>query len=283
MTKNHSLRELDCLADRIRLHRQGDSRPVIITEGPTDVRLLSRAFHEKDLAFFPAGTRSLALTAARQLEEWGLQKFSCVVDRDFDHDVIAAEQDIPAIHAYENADMEAMLAVSKAGLDLLLELGSQEKLQALGGESKVIDRLFEILAPITLLRRANFENRWGLAFDQVDLAGKIDKKNMTLKIRPYCTALVEKTETAPDVSTLVDYASGVRELCLEPTCPRGSRPYFRGRDFLAVLGVALCGFCGSKRSQSVTSDNLEGALRLAGAYELRISRWGAELLSLLEG
>ncbi|WP_432004664.1 hypothetical protein [Streptomyces parvus] len=204
-----------------------------------------------------------------------------MVDRDFDHGVDEGEWNESSIHAYENADMEAMLAVSKAGVDLLLELGSREKLEQLGGARNVIARLLENLAPITLLRRASVENGWGLAFDQVDLAGKIDRKTMTLKVRPYCAALADKTDSAPEVSVLVDYALGARILDREPICPRGSAPYFRGRDFLAVLGVALCGFCGSKRSQSVMAENLEAALRLAGAYELRISSWGAELLELL--
>ncbi|MEV0908776.1 hypothetical protein [Streptomyces hokutonensis] len=254
---------------------------MVITEGPTDVRVLSRAFHDKDLVFFPASTRSLALEAAKQLGQWRLGNFACVVDRDFDHEVEVAEREESSIHAYVNADMEAMLAVSKAGMDLLLELGSAEKIEGLGGVKNVIDRLSQILEPITRLRRANVENGWGLAFDQVDLGGKIDRKLMTLKLRPYCAALVDKTDDAPDVSVLVDYASGVRDLNHEPLCPKGSKPYFRGRDFLAVLSVALLGFCGSKRSQSVTPDNLEGALRLAGAYDIRISSWGEDLLEIL--
>ncbi|WP_128790662.1 MULTISPECIES: hypothetical protein [Streptomyces] len=254
---------------------------MVITEGPTDVRVLSRAFPDQNLAYFPASTRSLALEAAKQLGQWRLGDFACVVDRDFDHEVEAAEREESSIHAYENADMEAMLAVSKAGIDLLLELGSADKIERLGGAQSVIDRLSKIIEPITRLRRANIENAWGLAFDQVDLGNKIDRKLMTLKLRPYCAALVEKTDDAPNVSVLVDYASGARVLDREPQCPKGSKPYFRGRDFLAILSVALCGFCGSKRSQSVTAENLEGPLRLAGAYEIRISPWGEELLEIL--
>jgi hypothetical protein len=281
VAERRSLRELDRLADRIRLHRQRDKRSVVITEGPTDVRILGRAFHEEDFVYFPASTRSLALEAANQLAQWGAEKFACVVDRDFDREVEDLEREVPAIHAYENADMEAMLTVSKAGVALLLELGSADKIERLGGVRNVVDRLLEILEPITRLRRANVENEWGLAFDQVDLGNKIDRKSMTLKIRPYCAALVEKTENAPSISVVVDYASGIRELNHEPMCPRGSKPYFRGRDFLAILGVALCGFCGSKRSQSVTAENLEASLRLAGAYEIRASSWGKELLGML--
>ncbi|MFF1475641.1 hypothetical protein [Streptomyces mirabilis] len=255
---------------------------MVIVEGPTDVRVLSRAFHDQDIAYFPASTRSLALEAAKQLAGWNQKSLACVVDRDFDYNVEEAERDVPSIHPYENADMEAMLSVSQAGVDLLLELGSTEKIEKLGGVKVIVRRLLEMLEPITRLRRANAENGWGLAFDQVDLGSKIDKKSMSLKLRPYCVALVEKSDSSPNASVLVEYASGIRQLSSEPKCPRGSKPYFRGRDFLTILGVALCGFCGSKRSQSVLLDNLEGALRLAGAYEIRVSRWGKELLELLD-
>ncbi|MFE0854932.1 MULTISPECIES: hypothetical protein [Streptomyces] len=226
----------------------------------------------------------MALEAAEKLEEWAQGKFACVVDRDFDDEVAMAEQRLRSIHPYENADMEAMLAVSKAGVDLLLEIGSCDKMDKLGGVQKVTLQLMAILEPITRLRRANAENRWGLAFDKVDLSSKIDRKTMTLKIRPYCNALHEKSSDSPDVPTLqelVDHALGVRPLTCEPVCPRGSKPYFRGRDFLLILGVALCGYCGTKRAQSVTQENLESALRLAGAHEIRISQWGRELLQLI--
>lgn len=281
MTRPPSLRELDRLADRVRLHRQRDKRPFVIVEGPSDARILKRAFRDEDIAYFPANTRSLALEAAETLEKWGESSFACVVDRDFDDAVTEIEKHLSSVHPYENADMEAMLSVSQAGIDLLLEIGSSEKIGKMGGVEKVALQLMSLLRPVTRLRRANVENGWGLAFDKVDLASKVDKKTMTLKVRPYCSAIFDKSESSPNVSVLVEYASGVQELSGEPACPRGSHPYFRGRDFLLVLGVALCGYCGTKRAQSVTQDSLESSLRLAGAEELRTSQWGKDLLRLI--
>ncbi|MEU1051731.1 hypothetical protein [Streptomyces sp. NPDC005876] len=292
MTTSPSLRELDRLEDRIRLHRQRDKRPVVIVEGPSDVRILQRAFQGKDIAYFPASTRSVALEAAEKLEAWTQENFACVVDRDFDDVVDDAEQRLRTVHPYENADMEAMLVLSRAGLDLLLEIGSCDKIENLGGAQKVASQLIGILGPITRLRRANAENGWGLAFDAVDLSSKIDKKTMTLKIRSFCNALLDNSRNRselpahdwpelPSLAALTDYAEGRQHVTREPVCPRGSEPYFRGRDFLLVLGVALCGYCGTKRAQSVTLDNLEGALRLAGAHELRVNQWGLDLLRLI--
>ena len=277
-----SIREMDCLADRIRLNRQADRRQVIIVEGPSDKRLLERAFPDQDFAYFPAGTRNVALDASKHLAEWNKDYFVCVVDRDFDDAVAEASAACPTIHAYENADVEAMLSVSRAGVDLLLEMGSVGKIDARGGACAVISHLYEILEPISRLRRANVENNWRLAFDAVDLASKIEKRSMTFRLQPYCMALDRESPNSPGAAVIESYATGKSALDSEPSCPRGSSPYFRGRDFLAILGAALCGFCGTKRAQSVLVESLAETLRLAGAYEIRDSQWGRELLTLLK-
>ncbi|MFB8077852.1 hypothetical protein [Streptomyces sp. NPDC056013] len=231
--------------------------------------------------YFSAGTRNLAIEASITLSGWGQKSIACVVDRDFDDMVQKSTEMHPEIHPYENADLEAMLIVSRIGADMLLELGSIGKIEGKGGATAVISRIYEILEPVTRLRRANTENEWGIAFDSVDLASKIDKREMQLKIHSYCMALHRASCNSPGVKTLEEYATGHLATKSQPGCPRGSAPYFRGRDFLAALGVALCGFCGSKRAQSVPVDGLEESLRLAGSDEIRNSAWGMDLLSLV--
>ncbi|MEU0378497.1 hypothetical protein ABZ093_14525 [Streptomyces cyaneofuscatus] len=276
-----SLREFDFIADRIRLNRQGDKRPVIILEGPSDRRVLERSFPDQEASYFVAGTRNVALSAAAQLTEWGKEYFTCIVDRDFDDMVGEADAGSTCIHPYDNADLEAMLAVSKAGIDLILELGSSGKIQKVGGADAIVSKLLEIIAPVSRLRRASFENDWRLSFDEVELAGKIDKKDMNFKLSSYCMALHRASWKSPGSSVLERYAAGESALNCEPKCPRGSSAYFRGRDFLSALSVALCAFCGSKRAQSVLPESLEETLRLAGAHELRRTDWGKELLTFL--
>ncbi|MFJ1251083.1 hypothetical protein ACGILS_29610 [Streptomyces albidoflavus] len=282
MINPKSMRDLDCIADRIRLNRQSDKRTVVILEGPSDKRVLQRSFHDQNVSYFVAGTRNVALDAATQLADWGEEYFTCVVDRDFDDVVAEAASSNSSIHPYENADLEAMLAISKTGVDLISELGSSDKIEKCGGEAAVISKILELVAPVTRLRRASIENDWRLAFDAVDLSAKIDKKRMKLKLQSYCISLHRESRRSPGPAVLEKYAVGDVPLKREPSCPCGSSPYFRGRDFLAVLSVALCAFCGSKRAQTVLPDSLEEALRLAGAYELRTTAWGAELLSLLQ-
>ncbi|UQI47894.1 DUF4435 domain-containing protein [Streptomyces sp. HU2014] len=278
--KGGSLRDYDRLADRIRLHHQVDKRPVIIVEGPSDERILKRAFGDGN-SYFSAGTRNSALEEAQALHNWKQNYFTCVVDRDFDDTVAEFEsQNIP-IHAYENADLEAMLSVSGVAASLIAEFGSATKIEAKGGITYIIDKLFQTIDPVTRLRRANIENSWGLTFDAIDLRSKIDKKSLEFKVQSYCAALNETSDSKPGQNVLLQYATGELSLQKTPSCPRGTTPYFRGRDFLALLSTSLCGYCGTRRSQSVEPEILEASLRLGGSDQIRTSSWGRELMAAI--
>ncbi|MER7779625.1 DUF4435 domain-containing protein [Streptomyces sp. NPDC096191] len=279
--KGGSLRDYDRLADRIRLHRQVDKRPVIIVEGPSDERILGRAFGER-VSYFSADTRNSALEESQKLHDWEQNYFLCVVDRDFDDAVGEYEHRKLPIHAYENADLEAMLAVSDVAAALIAEFGSANKIESKGGVTHIIERLHRLIEPVTLLRRANVENSWGLVFDAVDLRSKVDKRNLEFKTQGYCAALNETSDNAPGQRVLVQYATGKVPLKKSPSCPRGTKPYFRGRDFLALLSASLCGYCGTKRAQSVEPETLEASLRLGGSGHLRASPWGQELMTRIE-
>ncbi|MCX4396049.1 DUF4435 domain-containing protein [Streptomyces sp. NBC_01767] len=276
------MKDLDSLADRVRLHRQGDSRNVVIVEGVSDKRILQRSFSESDVVYFPAGSRPVALEAAKKLTLWRQEYFICVVDRDFDDEVSnvsRANRKIP-LHPYDNADLEGMLTVAGAAGDLVSEFGSADKIKDLGGAQQVLQKTYSLIEPISRLRRANYENNWGLAFDRVEIASKIDRKTFALKVQSYCAALDSTSDQSPGQAVLLEYAKGTKEARSAPKCPRGTVPYFRGRDFLGALSAALCGYCGSRRPQSVEPEHLASILRLAGSAHLRRGGWGEEFMQL---
>ncbi|WP_431772252.1 hypothetical protein [Streptomyces cucumeris] len=268
-----SMRELDSLADRIRLHRQRDKRPVAIVEGQSDKRVLQRSFGDQAHVYFQAGTRSIALDAATKLHDWGQRYFVCVVDRDFDDTVEEVARTGVPLHPYFSADLEAMLSIAGAAAEVLEEIGSSEKIEARGGSSALIQKIYSVVEVVSTLRRVNFENGWGLAFDEVDLSSKIDKKNLMLKVQSYCAALDRTSDDSPGQFVLMKYANGELPPNRELACPSGVGPYFRGRDFLAILSAALCGYCGTKRAQSVQVEDLAASLRLAGSRHLQTSSW----------
>ncbi|MFE3947802.1 hypothetical protein ACFXPV_38990 [Streptomyces sp. NPDC059118] len=230
-----------------------------------------------EFSLFSATGRSAAISESKALSTSEKVNFRCVVDRDFDHEILRLQQEGFPVHPYENADLEAMLAVSRVAIDLINELGSSEKIAAHGGAEAVIARLREEVRPVSLLRRANVENQWGIVFDEVDLTSKIDKRTVTLKTQSYCAALDGTSDFSPGQKTLLKFASGEISVSSEPSCPRGSIPYFRGRDFLSFLSVALTSYCGTRRSQTVGWESLESQLRLAGDSFFRASTWLEEL------
>ncbi|GAA1797166.1 DUF4435 domain-containing protein [Planosporangium flavigriseum] len=271
-----SIREYDRPADRIRQHRQADFRPLLVVEGPSDARLMVAAFEGKYVPF-PVGNRGIALETARQLHAWRTKQFMCVVDRDFDDEVARAEAEGIPIHAYENADLEAMLCATDALRRIIAEFGSQEKIASFGGMRAVLQSLYKIVVPVARLRAANQQKQWGLAFDKVDLAEKIDAKTLELRVRSYCAALSATVGNNPGQSALVSVAEGPDKSVRLPVCPRGASPYYRGRDLLAALGVALRRQIGSCAKAATETEHLAAILRVASCPLIIKSTWGEDL------
>src|SRR5690242_3355643 len=103
-----ALRGFDRLADRLRLHRQVDDRPIAVVEGPADARFLERVIPDGALAVFEAGSRDEVLSAAQELAQSPIDRVACVVDRDFDDEVAEAEASGWPVAPYDGGDLEAM-------------------------------------------------------------------------------------------------------------------------------------------------------------------------------
>ena len=276
---NSSLYEFDRLADRIKLERQVRNRPIIVVEGKGDRRYISRIPALSGADVYIAHTRSRVLEAAADLRRLGISGVACVMDRDFDDVVASAELSELAIAAYDNSDLEAMLWASVALDDLLEEVGSEEKLQGFGGADSLRRRAYEVLAPVTRLRRANALGGWGVNFDSVSLAAKIDTHTLSVSVQSLCDSLwspdlpVEKAEL---------YAAAA-DCRFDVTCPHTGLELVRGRDALAVTGAALRRLIGSLTHAQASTDRLEETLRLAGSQaSAQSSSWLGRVETLLK-
>lgn len=277
-----SIRYYDRVADRIRQHRQADARPVVVVEGPTDARFLRAGFDDM-YVIFPTGTRSSALETTEQLVAWGIQGAACVVDRDFDGTVAEKEgSDLP-VFTYENADLEAMISHTDAFSVMIYEIGSEKKIKDLGGPGILAGLVQEVAVPVARLRAANCRNGWGLAFDQVDLASKVALRTLIFNLNGYCTALHQASQDPPPIATLISVADGSTPLGPEPLCPRGSSPYYRGRDFLTVAGVGLRHQFGSCQKAATDGEHLAGVIRAIACKAVGSSSWGKDLRHFIDG
>lgn len=261
-----SLRPFDRIADRIKLARQQDRRSVIVVEGSSDRLFVGRIFTDTTIEVYVAGTRSTVLDAARDIDRLHIDRAACVVDRDFDDLVgIAESQGLP-IASYDNADLEAMLWCSLTLEDLVHEIGSEEKISQLGGVSALRRQTFEVLRPLSKLRRANALHGWGLSFEDLNLSAKLDLRTLTLGVQPLCDS-VWHPELGVDKSVLYQTAEAHSEPLV---CPQSGSELIRGRDALTVVGVALRRLIGNLTQQQAVTERLEETLRLA-ATEAHLS------------
>jgi hypothetical protein len=258
-----SLRDFDNLADRIRLHRQVRKTPLLIVEGVTDKRLLERLLNLPGTDIFIASTRQVALDVAKRLTEYGVGLVAAVVDRDFDDTVAQAEANGLPVVAYDGADLESMLLTTSALDTLLSELARPERLQTFGGVEVLRAHLQDEALAVAGLRRANALHRWGLAFDEIDLASKVDRDTLRFRLPNLCDALRRTVQNGvPERQALIDSAG------LDPgTCPRSGHPLRRGRDCLALLAAALRRRIGSLNHHQAEVDHLERLLRMATTHD----------------
>lgn len=270
-----SLFAYDHIADRVRLYRQSDKRPVVVVEGPSDRRFLGRI--SGNLVVEVAGTRDRAINTAYELRALGIGAATCLVDRDFDDVVAIAEAAGAALTAYDNADLEAMLWDSSTLDDVLGELGSEIKLRAFGGVDRLRFTASQVLMPLSRLRRANAVNSWGLDFDGIDLPSKVDRTTLAINELRVCDALWK-----PGLPITKQELYRIASDGEVPTCPETGHQMIRGRDALAVAAVALRKLLGNLRSGSATLERLEEALRLAAdGPTMRSSAWMTRLSRLL--
>ncbi|MGW7033485.1 hypothetical protein ACWGFX_40730 [Streptomyces xanthophaeus] len=278
-----SIRAFDNLADRIRLHRQHDTRPILIVEGVTDEKFLRSEYGERWIYFSAAG-RVNAIRAIAELAEYSKHSsVICIVDRDFDDAVTSCEHRLPVL-SYRNADLEGMITAEEGVLGVVLDNLSSGKVDSPAKRSQLLYDVMSLVVPVSRLRRANFINGWSLPFDEVEPANSVDTKKLSFSIRGYCTSLrakaLENGGESPSLSALIDIADGTVEIAM-PICPHGAAEYFSGKDFAAMLGVALRRKYGDLALAQAGRDQMVAALRMSASGRVSRTDWGSKLEAIL--
>lgn len=255
-----SLRELDRVEDRIRQHRQVFTGPIVILEGPTDELVLKP--HFTGAALFPADGRNNVIRAAAKLQDWGATLVAGIVDADFE---AAEPPPLPeTVTRYDQRDLEAMLIELGVLGAMLDHIGSSPKVEAAGGSVAVVSELIRVAAAITALRVMNAREGWGLNFDEVDLASKIDPHTLEFKAVGYCMALHAASETIVSIETLKGIADAA-------DVDDGLGP--RGKDVVAIAGVALRRRVGGLPAQAAGVELLTNQLHHGAGLALSLSPW----------
>lgn len=264
----NSLRGLDVIADRIRQHRQVSKAHIVLVEGPDDELVLQD--HLEGVDIFPSDGKRNVMRAIDQLVGWGFRDVTGVVDRDFDG-FDARLDDV--VFPYEGRDLESMLVGIGVLAKLLAHAGSRAKIEAAGGPDQLVARLISVAAPVAAIRAASHERGWGLAFDDVDLQGKVDLRTLELNLHAYCAALQSKSDTDASIVMLEEAGTAGSTDELGP----------RGKDTLAVAGVALRRVAGSLAAAAATEAILVPQLHSSAGLALSSSAWLEQLLARLHG
>lgn len=262
--RQRSIRELDSLPDRIKLHRQADQRGILVVEGPSDERFIQRLAPGR-WALFRAGTRNVVISTINEVVTLRVDRVAGLVDRDFDDVALSARERGLPIYWYDNADLEGFLFLGPAFDNMIEELSSEQKLKTYGGISVIREKAVAVAVEIAVLRTENSANKWGLPFDSIDLSKKIDRDTLSLKRTSYCQALAESDYVHVQHNSLHKAINAG----LEDRESRTSRDiFFSGKDALVVVGVALKTKIGSCDSGVTKNEHLAGVLRLSAPVEL---------------
>lgn len=258
-----SIREYDSLPDRIKLHRQADKRGILVLEGESDERFINRLAPGRWM-LFRAGSRNIVITTIERTVALGVDRAAGLIDQDFDAIVtVLRDRDLP-IFWCDNADLEGHLFLTSALKNLVEELASEVKLRAYGGSDAVQKVAIAVALEIAALRRANASHGWGLPFDRIDLSRKIDRETLSLKRQSYCQALADCCDHPVDSRVLHEIA----ERAGDSRSTTSSDLFFRGKDALVIVGVALKSKIGSCSSDTARSDHLASVLRLSATFTL---------------
>jgi Protein of unknown function (DUF4435) len=254
-----SIRDLDSLADRIKLHRQSDKRGILVVEGASDERFVQRLAPDR-WALFRAGTRNVVISTIEDLVALNIGRTAGLIDQDFDSIVSDIQSRGLPVYWFENADIEGFLFMTSALDDLVNELASEPKLSTYGGVDAVRKVAVSVALQVAALRICNAVSGWGVPFDEVDLSKKLDRRDLSLKRIPYCQALARACQNVVDCATL--------HSSLEAQLGQSHEAFFRGKDALAVVGVLLKSKIGNCGSDTTASDHLACVLRLSAPSRL---------------
>lgn len=267
-TMNNTLQEMDRVQDRVRLHRQVSNLPVVIVEGPGDALTLKD--HLKGISdIFPAAGKSRVLAALEALQSWKFDAFLGIVDADFDDPSTSSHLDEVLVY-YDFRDLEGML-INLGVLETVLEHhGSKNKLDSQGGSKELVDRLKAIVTPVSAIRKANATYSWGIPFSDVSIESHIQLKTLSFELEKYCLAACRSTnERAEPEAHRIEMEMILDASREDLHDARGPR----GKDVLAVAGVALRRIAGSLGKNEVSEDRMVSLLHGSAGLALDKSSW----------
>ena len=242
------------IANEIRMKRSQHPGSFLVVEGRDD-RLFCQRYTDERCDRVVAEGKESVLEVIRILDHAGFVGVLGMVDPDFDL-LDGAEPHGPNIVTCDAHDLEMALVCSPAFDRLLLEFGSQTKIQALGVD--VRELVLSAAAPVGYLRWLSMRNDLRLRFQGLKLTSCIDRRSLAVDTAKLCRSVMnlsmrtdlDETELNRAVEDLKDVRHDMCHVCC-------------GDDVLKVLSIGLRTALGTNDSRDVNVERLKQSLRLA--------------------
>lgn len=243
------------IATEIRLTRSQHSGSFLVVEGRDD-RLFMEGFTcSVACRIMVVQGKQNVCEVIRILDESNFDGVLGLVDADFDR-VASIPSRGPNILMPEYHDLETMLLCSPALDRILIEFGSQTKLETFGED--VLDGLISRALPLGYLRLYSMRNELGLTFDGLNYSAWIDRASFHV----HATRLINEVKNRSQRQNL---PADTLETAIQQLENAGYHPreVCNGTDLIEILSIGLLSVLGTNATRTVSGNALRRYLRLA--------------------
>ena len=242
------------IANEIRQTRSQHPGPFLVVEGRDD-RLFMEGFTSSAACrIMVVQGKQNVCEVIRILDESNFDGVLGLVDADFDR-VESIPSRGPNILMPEYHDLETMLLCSPALDRILIEFGSQKKLETFGED--VLDGLISRALPPGYLRLYSMRNELSLTFDGLNYSAWIDRASFHV----HTTRLINEVKNRSQRQNL---SSNTLETAIRQLETAGFHPreVCNGADLIEILSIGLRSKLGNNSPSEVRADILRRSLRL---------------------
>ena len=243
------------IATEIRLTRSQHSGSFLVVEGRDD-RLFMEGFtcHVTCNIMVAQGKQNVC-EVIRILDESNFAGVLGLVDADFDR-VESIPSRGPNILMPEYHDLETMLLCSPALDRILIEFGSQDKIDDFG--ENVLDALISRALPAGYLRLHSARNSLNLRFDGMAYSAWIDRASFDARTDRLINEVKNRSQHQNLSSNTLETA--IQQLENAYYAPR---EVCNGTDLIEILSIGLLSVLGTNATGTVSGNALRRYLRLA--------------------
>jgi Protein of unknown function (DUF4435) len=247
------------IANEIRMTRAMHEGAFLIVEGDTDARFYRRIVDSGECRIAIANNKENAVQVVTILQSDNFAGVLAIVDADFD---VLERRDFESSNIFltDTHDHETMMLKSPALANLLLEMGSEEKLsefkKSRGKEFR--DALLEEGLHLGYLRWVSLRHGHALKFEGLKYSDFTDRSTLTVD-QPTLIKTIKDHSQKPQLS------DQELQLQLEAIRDKSHDKWHVccGHDLIGILSFGLRKAIGSRDSKGVAPENLEMNLRLA--------------------